>query len=66
MFDHGEPEGRRAMNKESPISVTPPDDEGPTEGRTMTLALHATHFTVQNEARRAREPYLHAAQAWKA
>ena len=49
MFDHGEPEGHRGMNMESPISVTPPDDEGPTEGRTMTLALHATHFTVNNE-----------------
>ena len=29
--------------------VVPPDDEGPTEGRTMTIALHATHFTVRNE-----------------
>ena len=49
-FRPGAPEGRRAKNKEMPISVTPPDDEGPTEGRRMTIALHATHFTVLNEA----------------
>ena len=48
-FEHGQVEGRRAKNKESPISVTPPV-RGATGERTMTLALQATHFTVLNEA----------------
>ena len=61
-FERGKDEGRRAKNKEMPISVTPPDDEGPTEGRTMTIALQATHFTVRNERGRARAPHLHAAR----
>ena len=47
-FKYGEDEGRRARNKENPVSVTPPPRET-TGGRTMTIALHATHFTVQNE-----------------
>ena len=42
-------EGRRSNTEVLP-SVTPPDDEGPTEGRTMTIALHATHVTLENEA----------------
>ena len=48
-FKPGATEGRRS-NTEVPPSVTPPDDEGPTEGRTMTIALHATHVTLENEA----------------
>ena len=49
-FQHGQVEGRRAKNKEMPITVTPPV-RGVTGGpRTMTIAFHATHFTVQNEA----------------
>ena len=48
-FRPGEPEGYRSNSEDTP-SVTPPDDGGATEGRTMTLALYATHFTVRNEA----------------
>ena len=47
-FKPGEPEGYRSNSEDTP-SVTPPDDGGATEGRTMTLALYATHFTVRNE-----------------
>ena len=48
-FKPGATEGRRSNTEVLP-SVTPPDDEGPTEGRTMTIALHATHVTLENEA----------------
>ena len=48
-FEHGQVEGRRAKNKESPISVTPPVRETTGE-RTMTIALHGTHIRVRNEA----------------
>ena len=48
-FKPGATDGRRSNTEVLP-SVTPPDDEGPTEGRTMTIALHATHVTLENEA----------------
>ena len=48
-FERGKDEGRRAKNKEMPISVTPPV-RGVTGERTMTIALHATHVTLENEA----------------
>ena len=47
-FKPGATEGRRSNTEVLP-SVTPPDDEGPTEGRTMTIALLTTHVTVRNE-----------------
>ena len=51
-FGRGETYGVRANSagdeNRMPF-VVPPDDGGTTEGRTMTIALHATHFTVQNE-----------------
>ena len=52
-FRPGQTEGVRANSagdeNRMPF-VVPPDDGGATEGRTMTIALHATHFTVLNEA----------------
>ena len=46
-FEPGHTVGLRS-NTEALPSVTPPD--GPTEGRTMTIAFHATHVTLENEA----------------
>ena len=48
-FRPGEPEGSRSNSEDTP-SVTPPVHEDTAGGRTMTIALYATHFTVQNEA----------------
>ena len=48
-FRPGEPEGSRSNSEDTP-SVTPPVHEDTAAGRTMTIALYATHFTVQNEA----------------
>ena len=41
-------EGRRANTEDMP-SVIPPVHEDTAAGRTMTIALHTTHFTVRNE-----------------
>ena len=48
-FDKMASEGRRANTEERPLLVIPPVHEDTAGGRTMTIALHTTHFTVRNE-----------------
>ena len=47
-FDQMASEGRRANTEDMPL-VIPPVHEDTAGGRTMTIALHTTHFTVRNE-----------------
>ena len=48
-FDQMASEGRRANTEESSLLVIPPVHEDTAGGRTMTIALLTTHFTVRNE-----------------
>ena len=48
-FDKMASEGRRANTEESSLLVIPPVHEDTAGGRTMTIALLTTHFTVRNE-----------------
>ena len=48
-FDKMASEGRRANTEDSSLLVIPPVHEDTAGGRTMTIALHTTHFTVRNE-----------------
>ena len=48
-FDKMASEGRRANTEDSSLLVIPPVHEDTTGARTMTIALHTTHFTVRNE-----------------